>query len=69
MKEYILTENDILDPMVNCVVYYRNEVIRCKNCRYYQRGNFTSEEREWCTQHHKYTEKYYFCAWAERKEE
>lgn len=43
-------------------------VIRCKDCKYYQRGRF-ADDWLWCMMNHHYTDEDKYCAWAERKDE
>ena len=42
-------------------------VIRCKDCKYYQKGHH-SDDWLWCMMNHHYTDEEKHCAWAERKE-
>lgn len=44
------------------------ELIRCKDCKYYQQGR-NADEWLWCMMNHHYTDEEKYCAWAERKEE
>lgn len=44
-------------------------VIRCKDCFYYQTGNYGMGEWRWCMVHHDYTKDDNYCSWAERREE
>lgn len=44
-------------------------VIRCKDCKYYQRKSLTDDEWKWCMQWHNYTDENVYCSLAERKEE
>jgi len=45
------------------------ELIRCKDCKYYQQGSRNSDDWLWCMMNHHYTDEEKYCAWAERKEE
>ena len=45
------------------------QVIRCKDCKYYQQGSRNSDDWLWCMMNHHYTDEEKYCAWAERKEE
>lgn len=54
----------LIMPTVDAV-----EVVRCKDCKYYQHKSLTDDEWNWCMQWHNYTDKNVFCSLAERKEE
>lgn len=46
----------------------REEIVRCRDCRYFMRGNLCSRQDEWNEFHWLDVEPDGFCAWAERKE-
>lgn len=78
MREYIIKfENDVpiselasgttIRALIN-ITDDRDEIIRCKDCKYYQKGHH-SDDWLWCMMNHHYTDEEKHCAWAERKEE
>lgn len=68
MKEYIINEDQIEDEFT----VTNGELIRCKDCRYFDHGENPSETWSACIAHIGRpfeTWEDAFCAWAERKEE
>ena len=45
------------------------ELIRCKDCKYYQTKGRNADDWQWCMMNHHYTDEEKYCAWAERAEE
>lgn len=79
MKEYIFSRPDEADDTVKRDAYYRGELIRCKDCRYYEvyeRKYDGSADKRFkpsiCTRAYEYAvtkSPNWFCADAEPKEE
>ncbi len=65
MAEYIICTELSLEELTwnkNCID--RGELIRCKDCKYYQQGR---DGWLWCMMNHHYTDEEKYCAWAERE--
>ena len=43
------------------------EIVRCKDCEYYDKGENESESWEWCIIHQHSTSDCDFCSWAKMK--
>jgi hypothetical protein len=68
MAEYIMKSSPILESD-GTPLEVVGELIRCKDCKYYQQGSRNSDDWLWCMMNHHYTDEEKYCAWAERKEE
>ena len=65
MREWIVPDNDI---GVDGAYFDYQELLRCKDCKYYHEDLYEEDELIWCRRVRLYTDQNHFCAWAERKE-
>ena len=68
MKEYIVKAEFITEGDELVAPEIVRELIRCKDCKYYQQGR-NADEWLWCMMNHHYTDEETYCAWGEPKEQ
>lgn len=65
MKDYVL--NQILTDIKNAPTVDAVEVIRCKDCKYFN-GSASVEKGGICNKHLSYVDDEGFCSWGEKNE-
>lgn len=51
---------------VGCTFDYLEEIVRCKDCKYYHEDSYGEDEWIMCRRTNLYTDEDKYCAWAER---
>lgn len=51
---------------VGCTFDYLEEIVRCKDCKYYREDSYGEDEWIMCRRTNLYTDEDKYCAWAER---